>query len=58
MSKITRNFDIEEFSRDELNGYQLSLLQILAENLQIVRDKLQDYKKYPKKEVTLVLLPE
>ena len=53
MSKITRNFDTEEFSSDALNEYQLSLLQILAENLQIVRDKLQDYKKYPKKEVSI-----
>lgn len=40
---LTTNFNLSEFTSEEPSDYQLSLLTLLAENLQIVRDKLQDF---------------
>ena len=40
---LTKNFNLSEFSSNDLNDYQISLLQILADNLQVVRDYLQQY---------------
>lgn len=41
--KLTTNFNVSEFISVEPTDYQLSLLQLLADNLQIVRNKLQDF---------------
>lgn len=41
--QLTKNFNLSEFSSYDLNEYQISLLQILANNIQIVRDRLQPY---------------
>lgn len=40
---LSTNFKLSEFTSEEPTEYQLSLLTLLAENLQIVRDKLQDF---------------
>ena len=42
--KLSENFRLSEFTRTEPTDYQLSLLKILAGELQIVRDELQAYK--------------
>lgn len=55
MAKLTPNFDLSEFSKIQLNEYQLSLIQLLANNLQIVRDKLQSFKKVPSKNVSITI---
>jgi len=41
--QLTKNFNLSEFSSYELNEYQISLLQILANNIQVTRDELQPY---------------
>jgi len=41
--KLTANFDLSEFSKIQLNDYQMSLVQLLADNLQKVRDLLQPF---------------
>jgi len=49
MAKLTANFDLSEFTKGaEVNDYQKSLLQLLANNLQIVRDRLQKYSRNSK----------
>lgn len=40
MTKLTDNFSLEEFTKNEVTDYQLQLLKLLAKNLQIVRNKL------------------
>lgn len=40
---LTANFKLSEFTSEQPNDYQLSLLQLLAENLQLVRDLLQPF---------------
>ena len=52
--QLSKNFKLSEFSKGELTDYQVSLLKILAEELQIVRDKLQWYKA-GKKPVCIVI---
>lgn len=42
--KLTSNFKLSEFIKSDPTAYQLSLLKILANELQIVRDELQAYK--------------
>lgn len=42
--QLSKNFKLSEFSKGELTDYQVSLLRILAEELQVVRDKLQEFK--------------
>ncbi|OWV13542.1 hypothetical protein B7992_08275 [Fibrobacter sp. UWH1] len=37
------NFKLSEFTKSSVTDYQLSLLQLLAKNLQKVRDLLQPY---------------
>jgi len=53
MAKLTPNFDLSEFSKIQLSDYQLSLVQLLANNLQIVRDKLQAFKRVQDKNVSI-----
>jgi len=52
--KLTKNFSSSEFGLD-LNDYQLALLKILAENLQIVRDRLNsmDIKLNKNKDISI-----
>lgn len=52
--KLTPNFKLSEFINIDPTEYQLSLIQLLAENLQKVRDKLQDY-AIVKKKVSIVI---
>lgn len=40
---LTPNFKLSEFTTIAVSDYQLSLLQLLANNLQIVRDSLQEF---------------
>ncbi|MCL4102517.1 hypothetical protein [Fibrobacter sp. HC4] len=40
---LTPNFKLSEFTKSSVTDYQLSLLQLLAKNLQKVRDLLQPY---------------
>lgn len=49
--KLTQNFSLSEFTNGTITPYQQSLLQLLANNLQKVRDYLQQFKKDPKKNV-------
>ena len=49
--KLTTNFSLNEFTNETVTPYQQSLLQLLANNLQKVRDYLQQFKKDPKKNV-------
>lgn len=53
-TKLTSNFSSAEFGNN-LNDYQLALVKILAENLQIVRDRLNsmDLKKVKTKDVSI-----
>lgn len=41
--QLTQNFKLSEFIKTDPTPYQESLLQLLAKNLQLVRDKLQPY---------------
>lgn len=41
--QLTANFKLSEFIKEDPNPYQLALIQKLADNLQIVRDLLQEY---------------
>ena len=45
MMQLTTNFTLEEFTKTELTEYQLQLVKLLANNLQIVRDNLQPFSK-------------
>lgn len=51
--KLTQNFSLSEFTNGTITPYQQSLLQLLANNLQKVRDYLQQFKKDPKKNVCI-----
>lgn len=42
--KLSKNFSLSEFTKSDVTDYQLSLLKILAEEMQKVRDRLQEYK--------------
>ena len=42
--KLAKNFSLSEFTKTDVTDYQLSLLKILAGELQKVRDFLQDFK--------------
>ena len=50
--KLTNNFKLSEFIKVDPNDYQLALLQLLADNLQLVRDFLQEF-ALPKKTVSI-----
>jgi hypothetical protein len=54
--KLSPNFSSDEFGKN-LNDYQLALLKILAENLQIVRDRLNsmDIKKVKTKNISITI---
>jgi hypothetical protein len=43
--KLTSNFKLSEFTKSDPTDYQLSLLKILANELQIVRNRLQEFKE-------------
>ena len=51
--KLTENFALEEFSKEKLTEYQIGLLQMLATQLQKLRDGLQEERIDPKKPVTI-----
>ena len=51
--KLTTNFSLNEFTNETVTPYQQSLLQLLANNLQKVRDYLQQFKKDTKKNVSI-----
>ena len=42
--KLSDNFKLSEFSKRELTSYQVDLLRILAGELQVVRNRLQEFK--------------
>lgn len=52
--QLTANFSLSEFTTSEINDYQMSLLQLLADNLQLVRDNLQEYAE-PGKNVSITV---
>lgn len=52
--QLTANFSLEEFTKSEPTPYQLWLLELLAKNLQLVRDNLQTYARKNKK-VTITI---
>ena len=41
---LTQNFKLSEFTKTDLTPYQIALIQLLANNLQKVRDYLQQFK--------------
>ena len=41
--QLTKNFKLSEFTKEDLNEYQIALIKLLAKNLQIARDLLQEY---------------
>lgn len=43
--KLSDNFKLSEFSKGELTSYQVDLLRILAGELQVVRNRLQEFKE-------------
>ena len=51
--KLTQNFKLSEFTSTDLTPYQTALVQLLANNLQKVRDYLQQFKVDPKKNVSV-----
>ena len=51
--KLTPNFKLSEFTSTDLTLYQIALVKLLANNLQKVRDFLQQFKKDPKKNVCI-----
>lgn len=51
--KLTENFTLEEFSKEQLTDYQIGLLKVLAVQLQKLRDSLQEERIDPKKPVTI-----
>ena len=50
--KLTENFSLSEFIKTDPTDYQLQLLQLLADNLQSVRNFLQEF-ALPKKTVSI-----
>lgn len=50
--KLTENFSLSEFIKTDPTDYQLQLIEILANNLQLVRNFLQEY-ALPKKTVSI-----
>lgn len=55
-TKLTENFALNEFTKGKsVNDYQLSLLKLLAENLQKLRNYLQQFAKDKKKAVCITI---
>ena len=50
---LTKNFKLSEFTKTDLTEYSLALVKLLAANLQVIRNKLQEYAKDPNKPVTI-----
>ena len=50
--KLTENFSLSEFIKTDPTDYQLQLLQLLADNLQLVRNFLQEF-TLPKKKLSI-----
>lgn len=42
--QLSENFKLSEFAKFDLTSYQISLLKILAGEMQIVRNRLQEFK--------------
>lgn len=53
--KLTANFNLSEFTSESVTEYQQALLQLLADNLQKVRDYLQDFKSNVNKSVCICI---
>lgn len=53
--KLTANFKLSEFTNHDINDYQLSLLQNLANELQVVRNRLQEHKS-GNREVSITII--
>ncbi|MBR6647147.1 MAG: hypothetical protein IKL09_06505, partial [Clostridia bacterium] len=53
--KLTENFKLSEFISTDPTDYQLQLLQILADNLQLVRTFLQEFVQAGKKSVSITI---
>ena len=51
--KLTQNFKLSEFTSTDLTPYQTALIQLLANNLQKVRDYLQQFKIDQNKNVSV-----
>lgn len=50
---LSKNFKLSEFVNHDVTDYALALLKLLASQLQIVRNKLQDYAVDKRKAVTI-----
>lgn len=50
---LTQNFKLSEFTKTDLTPYQIALIQLLANNLQKVRDYLQQFKVDQNKNVSV-----
>ena len=50
---LSKNFKLSEFVKTDVTDYTLALLKLLASQLQIVRNKLQDYAVDKKKAVSI-----
>lgn len=52
-TKLAKNFSLSEFAKADVTPYTLSLLKLLASQLQIIRNALQEYAIDKKKAVTI-----
>lgn len=50
---LSKNFKLSEFVKTDVTDYTLALLKLLASQLQVVRNKLQDYAVDKKKAVSI-----
>lgn len=50
---LSKNFKLSEFTSDDQSDYSIALLKLLASQLQIVRNNLQEYAKDRKKQVSI-----
>lgn len=51
--RLSKNFKLSEFTKIEQTDYSLALLTLLASQLQIVRNNLQDYAKDKTRQVSI-----
>lgn len=51
--KLSKNFKLSEFTSVDQTDYSIALLKLLASQLQIVRNGLQEYAKDKKKQVSI-----
>lgn len=54
-TKLSKNFSLSEFATSDVTPYTLALLKLLASQLQIIRNALQEYAVDTKKAVSITI---